>query len=86
VEWIVGVRRGYDGLVIDPCLPPDWPEVQVQRTFRGATYAISIRNPDGLTTGRPLITVDGEELQANILPVFGDGKTHDVVVTMGEIE
>ena len=29
------------------------------------------------------ITVDGKAIEGNVLPVYGDGKEHDVQVVMG---
>ena len=29
------------------------------------------------------VTVDGKAIEGNVLPVFGDGKTHAVTVVMG---
>lgn len=82
LEWILGVRRGYDGLILDPCLPSDWEQTRVKRTYRGATYDITIRNPHGLQKGRPAVTVDGGSIEGNVLPVFADGRTHAVTVTL----
>jgi cellobiose phosphorylase len=79
VEWILGVRRGYDGLVIDPCLPPAWKQAEVTRSYRGATYHIKLENPDGVSRGKLELNVDGERLDGNVLPIFADGRTHEVV-------
>ncbi len=81
-EWILGVRRGYDGLIVDPCLPSGWEQAHVRRTYRGATYDIAMRNPHGLQKGKTTITVDGEPLEGNVLPVFEDGRTHEVSVIL----
>jgi len=32
-QWILGIRPEYDGLRIDPCIPPKWSGFTVQRTF-----------------------------------------------------
>jgi hypothetical protein len=29
------------------------------------------------------VTVDGRAIEGNVLPVFADGKAHEVVVTLG---
>jgi cellobiose phosphorylase len=42
-EWVLGVRPGWDGLVIDPCLPPSWKRARMTRPFRGAIYDITIQ-------------------------------------------
>ncbi len=81
VEWILGARRNYDGLMIDPCLTKRIPEAHIRRTFRGAVYEIDIDNTAGKCTGVSSITVDGEKIEGNILPLF-DGGVHDVKVVI----
>lgn len=82
VEWIIGVRRDYDGLRVDPCLPAGWTEVKVRRVYRRATYLITIHNPAGRMKGVARITVDGRELDGVVLPVFNDNREHLVEVFM----
>lgn len=48
-QYILGVRPDFDGLVIDPCLPPEVQEVHVTRRFRGTEYRIRIRRTDSGT-------------------------------------
>jgi cellobiose phosphorylase len=80
VEYILGARRSYDGLVIDPCLPAELPEVSVTRKFRGATYHIHIKNrPEGGKDPKS-ITLDGQPIQGNTLPLATSGVFHVEVV------
>ncbi len=82
-QWILGVRPEHDGLVVDPCIPPEWDGFQVTRRFRGATYEIAVRNPRHIAHGVAEVQVDGQAIGGNCLPVFGDGRVHQVQVTMG---
>ncbi len=43
VEWMLGVRPGKDGLIVDPCVPKDWRGFKVRRLFRGKRYEIAVR-------------------------------------------
>ncbi|CAQ80268.1 chitobiose phosphorylase (glycosyl transferase) [Aliivibrio salmonicida LFI1238] len=36
-NFILGVRAGFEGLTIDPCIPTDWPEFSVSRQWRSAS-------------------------------------------------
>jgi cellobiose phosphorylase len=81
VEWILGARRHYDGLLIDPCLSKSLPRARVRRSFRGAVYDIELDNSAGRCTGAQSITVDGEKVDGNVLPVF-DGGEHVVKVVI----
>ncbi|HAA42841.1 MAG TPA: glycosyl transferase [Ruminiclostridium sp.] len=82
-QWILGIKPGFDGLVIDPCIPKDWDEYKVTRWYRGSTYVITVKNPDHVSKGVKKVIVDGKEIEGNTLPVFNDGKEHTVEVIMG---
>lgn len=81
VEYILGVRRSYDGLLIDPCLTVEIPQARVVRKFRGATFDIRIDNTAGRRTGVRSLVCDGVTVRGNILPDFHEGcHTVEVVV------
>jgi len=81
-QYILGVRPTYEGLLIDPCIPAAWDGFEVTREFRNAVYEIEIRNPHHASKGVRLATLDGDDLEGNIVPALGDGKLHRVEVTM----
>jgi len=81
-QWILGIRPGYDGLVIDPCIPSEWPGFEVVRTWRGSTYSISVKNPDHVEKGVKSITLNGTAVTGPIPPQKA-GSTNEVVVVMG---
>lgn len=74
IEWILGARRGYDGLIIDPCVPESMPAVSLQRKFRGATYNISIDNTSGGCKGVKELLVDGSPVKGPVLPLAESGE------------
>ncbi len=80
-QFILGIKPDYDGLMVDPCIPKEWKEFEVSRVFRNATYNIKIQNPQGVQKGVKQITIDGEALTGNIIPLRTG--THSVVVMMG---
>ena len=84
-QAILGIQPDYDGLVIDPCIPPSWHEYTVEREFRGAVYHIHVTNPNQVSTGVAKITVDGQTIVGNKLPLFPGGGSHQVEVVMGKI-
>ena len=81
VEWMLGARRHYDGLLIAPCLTQRIPHARITRTFRGAVYEIELDNSAGRCVGARSIVVDGKSIQGNILPLFKDG-VHRVQVVI----
>lgn len=82
-QYILGMIPDYDGLKIDPSIPSAWDGFTASRTFRGDTFEITISNPNHVCKGVKSVTVDGNAIDGNVLPVFGDGKTHKVEVVMG---
>lgn len=76
-ENILGVRAGYDGLVIDPNMPEIWDEASVYRIFRGAEYNIVIKNKN--KSGAYKITVDGQAAGGNVVRAFESGTVHHIV-------
>ena len=82
-QWILGIKPGFDGLEIDPCIPKDWDGYKVSRWYRGSNYVITVKNPDHVSKGVKKVIVDGKEIEGNTLPVFNDGKEHAVEVIMG---
>ena len=82
-QYILGIRPDYAGLVVDPCIPHDWDGFEVTRTFRGARYEITVKNPDHVCRGIKEVSVDGKTIEGNALPLFGDRQVHTVAVRMG---
>ncbi|MEA4945108.1 MAG: hypothetical protein VB080_11810 [Propionicimonas sp.] len=92
-KYILGIRPGFDSLVIDPCIPSDWDGFTATRQWRGATYEIEIRNLAGVAAGVASVELDGvpvapqpdpqrDRLVAR-LPLPAPGGCHHVVVTLG---
>jgi N,N'-diacetylchitobiose phosphorylase len=81
-HWMLGIRPDYDGLVVDPCIPAEWPGFTVKRKWRGATYEISVRNPQHVEKGVISVTLNGTDVGRRVPPQpFGSINT--VVVSMG---
>ena len=76
-EGILGVKRDYDGLRIEPAFPGDWDHTELTRRFRNADYIIRYRR-----TEERGITVDGKRIEDTFLPDFRDGKSHSIEVAI----
>jgi cellobiose phosphorylase len=83
VYYILGVRPVFTGLLVEPKIPNEWAGFRLRRTFRGATYAIEVANPEGVNFGVKSMVVDGEPIEGNVVPAYADGKTHEVKVVLG---
>lgn len=64
-QWILGIRPTYDGLIIDPCLPPELKQLEIVRVFRGVRYEITIDNRSGRGKAEPMLIplTDGEKIR-----------------------
>ena len=90
-KYILGIRPDFDELVVDPCIPADWPGFTVSRRWRGGTYEIEVRNPDGVGAGVASVEIDGEPFEPVLDEATGrkiarlplSEGPHDVVVTLG---
>lgn len=80
-RYILGIRPQFDTLVIDPCIPTDWKEFTVTRQWRGATYKITVKNPDGVMKGVKELYLDGQK--GNAIKAQQPGTEHEVIVVMG---
>ncbi len=89
LEWILGIRPTFGGLLVDPCVPQSWKAFRVRRRFRGATFDIRVENPEGVECGVKHLWVDGKpHCESNgprekTLPVFPAGTSVTVRARMG---
>lgn len=68
-QWVLGVRPEWDGLRIDPCLPPSWRGATMTRPWRGNTYRFEFERVAKPTAGAEIeITLDGLRLPTNVIP------------------
>lgn len=82
-QYILGVKPDYNGLSVNPCIPKAWKGFKVTRKFRGATYHINVTNPNGVSKGIKSITLNGETVDGNVLPILQAGSEAQVEVVMG---
>ncbi len=82
-KYILGIRPAYEGLTIDPAIPSDWNGFEVVRRWRGATYYISVKNPDHVENGVRSILVNGVPADG-MVPVQPAGSENRVEVVMGK--
>jgi cellobiose phosphorylase len=66
-QWILGIRPEYEGLRIDPCIPPEWDGYSVERVFRGCKLDITVHNPKHVSHGISKLEVDGNVIKGNLV-------------------
>ena len=84
-EHLLGVRPEVGGLRIDPCLPSDWTDAEMQRRYRGAVLDIVFQKPRGICKGTVRVLLDGEPLPENLVPPQQAGSRHRVEVLIDPI-
>jgi cellobiose phosphorylase len=81
-QYILGITPSPAGLMVNPCIPPHWKGFAVWRKFRGKTYHIGVRNPRGLCKGVHRMTVDGQPIEGNTIPLHLGGERVSVQVVL----
>jgi N,N'-diacetylchitobiose phosphorylase len=82
-QYILGLQPDDEGLRIDPCIPAVWKEFTATRRFRNKMLHVKVLNPAGVQKGVKRITLNGQPLDGNLVPVSKMKKENDVQVEMG---
>ncbi|MBQ3662546.1 MAG: glycosyl transferase [Clostridia bacterium] len=82
-QYILGIQPTLNGLQINPCIPRDLHSFRIIRRYRGATYRITVDNPEHVEHGVREITLGGKPVQGSVLPILNNGAVADVHVLMG---
>ncbi len=70
-QWILGIRPTYDGLRIEPVIPPEWQGFKATRSYRGARYAIQVEREGQGNEVR--LEVDGTAVEGTVVPLPPSG-------------
>ena len=84
VEGILGIRREGDFLVVDPCIPAEWPGFDATVRVNGTHYEIRVETPSkrsrvvsqALLDGVPICCDEGH------VRVVLDGRTHALQISI----
>lgn len=88
LEWILGCRMLGARLLLNPCIPHEWPVFEVTLQYGGSSYKITVENPRGVNRGVAELTLDGVALAVEpaLIPLLDDGATHQVRAVLGGTE
>jgi cyclic beta-1,2-glucan synthetase len=91
VESLLGMRvEGGSEIVLDPCIPDEWPEFEISYRVPGgeAHYEIRAVNPRRRARAVVSATLDGAPLplagRGVRIPILRDGRAHRVEVVLGD--
>ena len=63
-DEILGVKAGFDGLYLQPCVPDDWKEYKVKRFYKGKEYFLKFIKSDD----KKGVFANGEFISENFIP------------------
>ncbi|MBE6905765.1 MAG: glycosyl transferase [Ruminococcaceae bacterium] len=76
-QYILGIRPGYDGLELWPCLPASLPGYRAVRLFRGTEYRVSVKRTGGFS-----IRADGQPVEGHLIPPAPGKSVREIEVTV----
>ena len=80
--WYLKVENGY--LKIEPCIPKDWKEYQIQYKWKESIYNINIKNPEGKNIFQEETSkmfLDGNATK-NYIKLDGEGNIYNIEVIL----
>jgi cyclic beta-1,2-glucan synthetase len=80
LEAILGFTKRGDTLIIDPCVPGDWPGYEIAYRHGKATYAIAVEDPAGVMREGASVMLDGRLLDPPAVVLVDDGVRHEVLI------
>ena len=84
IEGILGIQRSGEFVMVNPCIPGDWPGFDVTLSIDATHYIIHVDNSSKRGNGVSAVLLDGTVLPCPdakaLLPI--DGHHHQVLVTM----
>ena len=81
LRYILGLKieKGY--MKIEPCIPKEWKEYQIQYKWKESIYNIRIKNTNGKNMGVSEIKLNGEKIE-NYIKLDGSRNIYQIEVTM----
>lgn len=80
-QYILGIRPGFNGLIVDPCLPDSIGEFSAVRKFRGADYYIHVDHAKQNNHGTLTMLVDGKPVEGKEIPYVEGKKEYHISLT-----
>lgn len=84
IEYILGLKVENGYLKIEPCIPKDWKEYQIQYKWKESIYNINIKNPEGKNIFQEETSkmfLDGNATK-NYIKLDGEGNIYNIEVIL----
>ena len=86
LESMLGFHLNGDVLTIDPCIPRNWREFEIDYRRGKTLFRIRVKNPTGICRGVREISFDGKSLPMNEIRLIEDGADHAVEIVLGSVD
>ncbi|KPU27792.1 glycosyl transferase [Caloranaerobacter sp. TR13] len=83
IEYILGLKKEADKLIIDPCIPKNWFEYEIEYRYKDTIYNIKVTNPNKVNRGVGNIYIDGNIVKEKFIHLVNDNRKHLVEVILG---
>ena len=81
IEYILGVKVENGYIKIDPCIPKDWTQYQIQYKWGESVYWINVKNLSHVNRGVKKVLLDGNEVENNIR-LDGSARSYKIEVEL----
>jgi len=83
LEAILGLHRQGDNLLIEPCIPSDWPEYSIDYRFGETIYHIHVEKLGDAYSAVSRVSMDGRCLSDYVIPLCADDDEHEIIIILG---
>jgi cellobiose phosphorylase len=80
LEWVLGIRPTWEGLMIDPCPMPSLGWVSAARTWRGRRIRVQFDAREFVAGVKPVLSIGGSTLPGNTLAAESLSESGETVV------
>ena len=81
IEYILGLKIENGYMTINPCIPKDWKEYQIQYKWKESIYHINVKNLDGKNSGVTKVLLNENEVE-NKIKLDGSRRIYHVEVIL----
>lgn len=81
IEYLLGLKVENGYIRIEPCIPKEWKEYQIQYKWKESIYNIKVKNPESKNTGVSKVILNGKEVE-NCIKLDGSRNIYQIEVIM----
>ena len=80
IKYILGFEKQGEKLKINPVIPDDWEQYEIQYKYKTSTYDIKINNVKNKSTKIKNMYLDNDLIDGDEIKLVDDGKAHKVEI------